>query len=419
MNRTAQTLVQRATAAFEQLQLHSLDRLGIAVSGGGDSMALLQLLAEWQSAFPALLAVSVDHGLRPAAANECRRAAEFARQKAIPHVILPLDPSSWSGNQQAAARDARYAALASWARDASLRTVALGHTRTDQAETVLINLARGSGVDGLAAMPSCRRTDGIDWVRPLLAIGRTELRTYLRSEGVAWVDDPGNESVAFQRIRARKFLMDNDLRLSESALAMTAGHLQAARDVLDRLIGEAIAALVQVNAIGEYRIKRGLWDLDATLRLRMLALLVRHISDDRYPPRTKALINCLAALKRDGIATIGGGILLDRSADVLLVRDHRFCRTGTIRGELWDRRWKVQVPQAMRDSCTVGPLGPVAAAAIARDLPDDYSQRGLAATPALWRDGTLAASVLPDGNADVSFVYCRGIGEIAEGLAHH
>ncbi len=419
MNRTQQALAERAGAAFASLGLGEIDRLGVAVSGGGDSMALLHLLAQWQSGRPSLHAVSVDHGLRPEAAAECRHAAAWARQMAIPHAILSLDPAAWSGNRQAAARDARYAALAAWAQAASITTVALGHTRTDQAETVLINLARGSGVDGLAAMPCCRHAEGIDWVRPLLTIARADLRLYLAAAGITWIEDPGNESMTSQRIRARRFLAGNDLGLTENALAMTAGHMQAARGVLDPMIGRAIATLVAVNPIGEYRISRGFRDLDAALRSRMLALLVRHISDDPHPPRSRALANSLAALEQDGIATIGGGILLDRAADVLLVRDHRRCPAGTIRDELWDRRWQVRVPRATRERWTVGPLGLAGAAEIARETSQDYSQRGLAATPALWQDGRLAASVLADGKAGISFVYCRGTGALVEGLVRH
>ncbi len=378
-------------------------------------MALLHLLTSWQPEGMSVIAVSVDHRLRPEAVDECRFVAEFAARKSIQHAVLTLDPSSWTGNLSAAARDARYEALTAWAHGESISMIALGHTRTDQAETVLMNLARGSGVDGLAAMPGLLCQNAIDWVRPLLTCGRTELRDYLAAEQVPWAEDPGNLSDAYLRVRIRKFLAENDLGLREESLAMTAGHMQAAKRIVDHLLRQTITAGVSVNDIGEYRVKQTIWQLDASLRERVFAALVRRLSNDRHPRRTQALKNSLSALADDGIATIGSVILLgEASGDVLLVRDHRRCGSRDSAG-LWDRRWRVGIPDRLLASCVLAPLGMDAAAALVGSVDEMYSQRGLAATPALWRDGELIAHVLDDSNADISFVYSRTVGDLVNG----
>ena len=124
--------------------------LGVALSGGGDSLALLHLLHDWGQR--ELHAVTVDHGLRPASMAEALRAGEMAAHLGISHQIFRWDHEEISGNLQDAARSARRTLIADWARGKSLAAVALGHTADDQAETFLMRLARGSGVDGLSAM---------------------------------------------------------------------------------------------------------------------------------------------------------------------------------------------------------------------------------------------------------------------------
>jgi len=174
--------------------------LGVAISGGGDSTALLLLL---HAARRAVLAVTVDHGLRPESAAEAAAVGALCAARGIPHDTLVWAEGPESGNLQARARQARRRLIADWARGRGIGDVALGHTLDDQAETVLLRLARGSGVDGLAAMAAVAEGDGVRWHRPLLGIGRGALRDWLRGEGVAWIDDPSNEDPRFDRVRVR------------------------------------------------------------------------------------------------------------------------------------------------------------------------------------------------------------------------
>ena len=173
--------------------------LGLAVSGGSDSMALLRLAADWAARRrTALQVATIDHGLRPEAADEAAMVAHAARALGLPHTVLRWD---WDrhGNLQDAARRARFRLLADWARAGGLAAVLLGHTRNDQAETLLMRLARGSGVDGLAAMAEERVAHGARFLRPLLEVERYALRQVLRGAGQTWADDPTNDDDTSER----------------------------------------------------------------------------------------------------------------------------------------------------------------------------------------------------------------------------
>ncbi len=152
-------------------------RIGIAVSGGGDSTALLLSLARgFAETGVTLHAATVDHGLRPEAAAEARAAAGQAADLGISHDTLRWQGWDGAGNLQDQARRARYALLSDWARGQGIPTVALGHTSDDRAETVLMRLGRAAGVDGLAAMHRERWVDGIRFLRPMLSLTREDLR---------------------------------------------------------------------------------------------------------------------------------------------------------------------------------------------------------------------------------------------------
>ena len=137
------------------------------------------------------MAATVDHGLRPGSGDEARQAGAAAQALGIPHEVL-LWQRAGSGNLMAAARDARLRLLSDWAHRHGLAAVVLGHTQDDQAETLMMRLNRGAGVDGLAAMAPLRAALGIRWLRPMLGLSRADLRHWLTARGIGWVDDPSN-----------------------------------------------------------------------------------------------------------------------------------------------------------------------------------------------------------------------------------
>ena len=204
-------------------------KLGLAVSGGPDSLALLILAA---AALPGDIAVaSVDHGLRDEATSEVAFVERVCAQLDVPCTALRVRVAG--GNMQARAREARYAALVAWARGGELGALATAHHADDQAETLLMRLARGSGLSGLAGVRGASMLDADDdrdplpLVRPLLNWRKEELEALVKETGIEPVRDPSNTQSRFDRVRVRQHLAQHDW-LEAEALATSAEHLAEA-----------------------------------------------------------------------------------------------------------------------------------------------------------------------------------------------
>jgi tRNA(Ile)-lysidine synthase len=189
--------------------LKNAPALVLAVSGGPDSVALMWLAARWQRSLargPKLVAVTVDHGLRPEAAREAREVKRQAAELALTHRTLRWRGAKPKTGLPAAARQARYRLLAQAARAAGATHVLTAHTRDDQAETLLMRLLRGSGIAGLSAMARVTMRDGIVLARPLLDVPKSQLIATLKRAKLGFADDPTNRDTTFTRPRLRALL---------------------------------------------------------------------------------------------------------------------------------------------------------------------------------------------------------------------
>lgn len=369
--------------------------IGVAVSGGGDSMALLHLLARVQAGRGGTVrAVTVDHGLRPESADEARFVAGICARIGVAHDTRVWDHGDLAGNLPDRARRARYALIAAWAREGGIGHVALGHTADDRAETFLMELAREAGIDGLSAMRADWNAGGVHWARPLLTAGRAELRAFLRRHGAGWIEDPTNDDAAYQRVRARRALQAlAPLGITAAGLAHVAENLARARAELVRHAARAAETMVTESA-GELLIDRDDWlNAGPETARRLLVGALRWVASAEYAPRAAQVARLDAALRAGRDATLAGCRLYVGRAHIAIAREAKaVVGLETPTEALWDGRWRLLGPHdpALRVRMLgAGGLG---------GCPDwratGHSRAALIVSPAVWRGETLVAAPL-------------------------
>ena len=302
-------LVARFRADLEGLTGHEPQKLGIAVSGGPDSLALLLLAA---GAYPGRVeAATVDHGLRAESAAEASHVASICARLGVKHRTLKPDWSEPpSANIQAEARDARYDELLFWANDNDIWLVATAHHLDDQAETLLMRLARGAGVQGLSSIrPKVILDDDGDevwFLRPLLGWRKQELVALVEGAGLTYVEDRSNIDERYDRTAARALLAATPW-LDPERLADAASHLAEADEALqwieryplfDRLTyHEGPGGHVLIDAVGLPR------ELQRRLLLRGFAYFI--YSGVRKLPGPK-LDRLLETIRAGRVGTLAG-----------------------------------------------------------------------------------------------------------------
>lgn len=381
-------------------------RLGLGLSGGADSRALALLLVRWAEPIGAeVLAFTVDHGLRPEASEEAARAGAFATSLGLTHRTLtgPLP----DGNTQQAARALRRDLLAEACRAAGALHLALAHHRDDQAETVILRLARGSGVDGLAAMAPVTEWPEIRVVRPLLSVPAEVLRATLSAFDHGWDEDPSNRNRRFRRVRVRQALDEGggDARETSARLARTAAGLRRARAALESEAASLLARGALV-APGGYVVLRAdaLAAAPDEIGLRALSRVLAGVGGLDHPPRERTVAALLADLVSDGPArarTAGRCRVLRWSGPtgdrVLVCREPRFLappmRLGALGPNRWDGRFVVSPMLANRPGRTlqIGALGPGGWARLEPTPAALVPRAARAALPALIHHGTVVA----------------------------
>jgi len=278
--------------------------IAIAVSGGADSMALALLLGKWaKESNINLTAITVDHRLRAESENEASLVNKWLAGYGISHKTLQWDEHKNTSNIQAKARNARYRLMADYCTENNIKMLAVAHTLDDQAETVLMRLMRGSGVDGLSGIADSSNIFGIHVIRPLLKITGKELREYLSHTAQKWVEDPSNDNTKYTRVRLRKFIKSNeDPELLSSRLADTAIHMLRSRRYIEEQIWAHLVGVFTFHKEGFYTIDVAKFKLlHEEERLRSLAAALQHTSGNDYKPRFEKLAALENRITNDGI----------------------------------------------------------------------------------------------------------------------
>ncbi|MEM7723610.1 MAG: tRNA lysidine(34) synthetase TilS [Pseudomonadota bacterium] len=403
--------------------------IALAVSGGGDSMAMLALAHGWARVYGVRLwVVTVDHGLRPESAAEAEMVARECAALGHPHATLRWQWDG-TGNVQDQARRARLRLIDQWRR--AIDHVLFAHTQDDVAETFLMRLARGSGVEGLAAMSDQRRVKlGLDGrthldvtetappprstrrvagvpayspsftlVRPLLHEARADLRHYADTLRVPYVDDPSNTDPRFDRARIRAALATlADQGISTDTLARTAHRMRRARPALAARAAQVAEAVVEQETVNDCATGDLLIDLDGfqtierDTQLRVIAGALMWISGATYRPRADPLEALLDRGLSGGGGTLHGCDLRAQGVYIRISREYAALRDLHVdlgESTVFDRRWRASGRRA--PGHTLRALGEDGWAQIPEKTPQSPPFHAALSLPAIFAGETVIA----------------------------
>ena len=366
------TTAPRFLAALKQLAPHA--HYALAVSGGRDSMALVALAAAAHKKpnAPKFHVVSVDHGLRKQARHEIRLVAEACRRVGLPHKVLRADAPLGAGGIQQAARELRYRLMAGWCAARKIPALIVAHHLHDQAETLLMRLARGSGVDGLSGMARVQKLEtaagNLQILRPFLDTDPALLARVVQRAKFEWIEDPSNQDDQYERVRWRQAAnMLEELGLTAPALARTSANMRQMRDYLDAQVADWLLAHGGYHFCGFYSLDRAAFlRLPTLLRARVLAQVMARIGPVKFAPSETSLshADALMAARTHGGHTLGGCMIRWRGSDIMIGREAAaldgvppmpLARTGSV----WDRRFFVEIRKGKKAKAGLfaAPLG--------------------------------------------------------------
>lgn len=277
-------------------------KLAVAVSGGVDSVCLLCWLAD-MGLHP--IALHVNHGLRDVAGAEAQYVQDLCAARGIEcHVF------EWTGEKpttglEAAARGARYKMMTDFCRENNVDALLVAHQADDQIETFLMNLGRGSGLSGLAAMRPISVRDGVKIVRPLLNVWRYELKQYCDDNGIKYCTDAMNSDIKYTRVRIRqnRHLLADALGISDERILLAINNLNRVRDAIETNVADLVAMVK--NGRRAVFLDSFLFDQDDNIRLKFIGTLIQQIGEDNYQPRLNSLRRALSNLGGDCKFTLG------------------------------------------------------------------------------------------------------------------
>lgn len=334
--------------------------VAVAVSGGADSMTLLALAHDWAATASArITALTVDHCLRPESSAEAAQVAVWCAAHGIVHETLAWIADKPEKGIQAAARTARYTLLEDWCRMRGHTELLVAHSQNDQAETFLMRMSRGSGIDGLAAMPLVSDRDGVRLIRPLLTVPRSRIEATAAARSLETVSDPSNQDRRYARIRMRDKLRQLEAHgVSVAAIAGTArvfGNMRAARE---RDIAGLSGDVAVLHPEGYARIDRArLTAADPEISRGLIAAVLMAVGGLDYPPRRERLDRLMANVLEAGVLeggnfrprTLGNCVISTHGEDFQFRREHRTIR-HVIPVEVgsrvvWDGRFTLEFAQ--------------------------------------------------------------------------
>lgn len=383
--------------------------IGLAVSGGADSLALMLLYAAWKGPKPNAIVYTVDHRLRPEAQREAAMVVSEAEKLRLPCRPLVWDGPKPSSGKQSAARSARYRLMAGAMAADGARVLLTAHHIRDQAETVLMRLAHGSGVTGLAGMRAFSEIEGVNVFRPLLGVRAETLATLVARAGLSPAHDPSNADPAYERTRWRNALPAlGELGITPETIGRLAGRLARIDDFANRSTDRFIKANVTRDGLGMVRVGRAaLANADPEIAIRIVdrAVAVASGAQTFTLARIERVAERLAAGERFS-ATLAGACISAQGDAVVIYRE--VGRQGLPSSDLapgdrlvWDGRFSITATRH-------GTIGPASGLSRARftALTGERLEGPVA--------GLRAAPLICDADGQIAAIGCFAI---AQGFA--
>lgn len=336
--------------------------IGLAVSGGADSLALMLLAHRWAAGLatpPRLIVYSLDHGLRPEAAEEAAMVAREAAKLGLAARVLRWTGEKPESGMQEAARQARYRLIGAAMAEEGARLLLTAHHRADQAETVLMRLAHGSGLEGLKGMTRLAQVEGIDVFRPLLDVEPAQLRAEVEAAGLVPAQDPSNDDPDYERVRWRQKLpLLAAEGLDSGTLARFAARMAEADAALSEMAEAAFLELVRLDGFGSADLPHAtLSALSPAIGRRLLARTLSVVGG-RQKPHTLApverLYDQIVGGKLPRSVTLLGAVIRQRGDLISLSREPgralpppQPLPAGA--ALVWDRRFRITNRSARTD----------------------------------------------------------------------
>lgn len=296
-------------------------KIAVAVSGGADSLALVLMAKENLAVFGfEIVALTVDHHLRPNSTREAQYVANVMQTHGIEHHIIEwLDEKPTSGVEESA-RIARYKLLTDWCRQNNIQILLTAHHLSDQAETFLMRLQRGSGLKGLCCMREISENNGIIIARPLLNTPPETMRNYLLKNQIQWIEDPSNTDTRYLRNRVRTFLpqLEQSVGITPQTMAETATRLQSADEFIETCVAQTIATDVQTFGGNTFCFRYAAFSKwHREIKFRILA----HLCQRLYIPRAERILSAIETMSKlpfNGL-TLGGKEIFCRDGNIWVV----------------------------------------------------------------------------------------------------
>lgn len=372
-------------------------RIGVAVSGGSDSVALLYLVCTWaKNNNKTVVAVTVDHNLRKEVKSEIKFISRICSDLSISHDVLSWKNWGGNGNLQAKARQARYKLINEWASKNNIDLVVLGHTKNDVVENFIIRMSRDSGVDGLSQILPFFSSENVNYGRPLIDIERDDLRRYLNFKKVEWIEDPSNENSKFQRVRVRKKLVHlKKMGMDLENIATVSKNLRVSRDALE-FYTDRLAKTCTIFKEGDIIFKLDLFFQEPLdIQRRLLIKAIKFLGEYEFGPRRSEINNLLCSFQKRESHTLRGfhfyyyenGMRMSREYNAI----NELCGKPN---EIWDNRWFIKGPKS--SNYIIKPLGEKGLSALSEWKDKDIPRLALLSSPAVWHKNELKIVLFRD-----------------------